>query len=89
MAKQSPFPTGNSDVATRKRHQKFPAISTKLKQHLTLYGLTMIAVGSCIGSGIFVTPQQIAAAVPNAGLFLAVWALGSRVALAGALTFTE
>lgn len=49
----------------------------------------MIAVGSCIGSGIFVTPQQIAEAVPNTTLFLAVWAIGSLVALAGALTFTE
>lgn len=61
----------------------------KLNKQLTLYGLTMIAVGSCIGSGIFVTPQQIADAVPNATLFLAVWALGSLVALAGALTFSE
>ncbi|MBK9015571.1 MAG: amino acid permease [Saprospiraceae bacterium] len=27
-----------------------------LQKKLTLYGLTMIAVGSCIGSGIFATP---------------------------------
>ncbi|MBK6929406.1 MAG: amino acid permease [Saprospirales bacterium] len=60
-----------------------------LQKKLTLYGLTMIAVGSCIGSGIFVTPAQIVSAVPNATLVLAVWALGGVIALTGALTFSE
>ncbi|MBV6439686.1 MAG: amino acid permease [Haliscomenobacteraceae bacterium CHB4] len=60
-----------------------------LQKKLSLYGLTMIAVGSCIGSGIFVTPAQIAGAVPNATLVLAVWALGGVIALTGALTFSE
>ncbi len=60
-----------------------------LQKKLTLYGLTMIAVGSCIGSGIFVTPAQIAGVVPNASLVLAVWALGGVIALSGALTFSE
>ena len=60
-----------------------------LRKKLTLYGLTMIAVGSCIGSGIFVTPAQIVEAVPNAALVLAVWALGGVIALTGALTFSE
>ena len=36
---------------------------TKLAKELTLYGLIMVATGSCIGSGIFVTPVQ------KAGLF--------------------
>jgi APA family basic amino acid/polyamine antiporter len=60
-----------------------------LQKRLTLYGLTMIAVGSCIGSGIFATPSQIVGAVPNATLVLMVWALGGLVALTGALTFSE
>ncbi|MCB0517955.1 MAG: amino acid permease [Lewinellaceae bacterium] len=60
-----------------------------LQKKLTLYGLTMIAVGSCIGSGIFITPAQIVSAVPNATLVLAVWALGGVIALTGALTFSE
>ena len=64
-------------------------MSKHLQQKLTLYGLTMIAVGSCIGSGIFVTPAQIASAIPNAALVLAVWALGGVIALTGALTFSE
>jgi basic amino acid/polyamine antiporter, APA family len=62
---------------------------SNLQQKLTLFGLTMIAVGSCIGSGIFVTPAQIVGAVPNATLVLMVWALGSIIALTGALTFSE
>ncbi len=62
---------------------------TQLNKNLTLYGLTMIAVGSCIGSGIFVTPAQIVQAVPNAVLVLAVWAIGGLIALTGALTFSE
>lgn len=62
---------------------------SRLQQKLSLYGLTMIAVGSCIGSGIFVTPAQIVNAVPNATLVLAVWALGGVIALTGALTFSE
>jgi APA family basic amino acid/polyamine antiporter len=49
----------------------------------------MVAIGSCIGSGIFVTPSKIAGLVPTAGLILAVWALGGLVTLTGALTFGE
>lgn len=60
-----------------------------LQKRLTLYGLTMIAVGSCIGSGIFATPSQIVGAVPNATLVLTVWTIGGLVALTGALTFSE
>jgi APA family basic amino acid/polyamine antiporter len=60
-----------------------------LQKKLSLTGLTMIAVGSCIGSGIFVTPAQIALQVPHAGLVLAVWLLGGVIALTGALTFSE
>ena len=62
---------------------------SNLQKKLSLYGLTMIAVGSCIGSGIFVTPAQIAGAVPNATLVMAVWGLGGVIALTGALTFSE
>ncbi len=61
----------------------------KLKKQLSLFGLTSIAVGACIGSGIFVTPGQIAGAVGNEGLVLVVWALGGFIALCGALTFAE
>jgi APA family basic amino acid/polyamine antiporter len=62
---------------------------THLQKRLSLSGLTMIAVGSCIGSGIFVTPAQIAHTLPNASLVPAVWLLGGVIALTGALTFSE
>ncbi|MDP4223478.1 MAG: amino acid permease [Bacteroidota bacterium] len=62
---------------------------TKLAKELTLYGLIMVAIGSCIGSGIFVTPSQITALIPSSGLVLLVWALGGLIALTGALTFAE
>ena len=62
---------------------------TKLARELTLYGLIMVAIGSCIGSGIFVTPAQIAGLVPSAWLIIAVWAVGGLITLTGALTFGE
>ena len=49
----------------------------------------MVAVGSCIGSGIFVTPSQVARHVGSPELIIAVWALGGLIALTGALTFAE
>jgi len=62
---------------------------TKLAKELTLYGLIMVAIGSCIGSGIFVTPSQIAGLIPSSALIILVWALGGIIALTGALTFGE
>jgi len=61
----------------------------KLDRKLNTYGLTMIAVGACIGSGIFASPGQIVDSVPNHLLVILVWSLGGIVALTGALTFAE
>ncbi|MCP3933462.1 MAG: amino acid permease [Bacteroidetes bacterium] len=61
----------------------------KLDKKLTLYGLTMIAIGSCIGSGIFATPNGVVQEVPHHGYALLVWVLGGLIALTGALTFAE
>ncbi len=62
---------------------------TQLSKKLNLFGLTMIAVGSCIGSGIFVTPYEVVQAVPHHAYVLIIWALGGLIALTGALTFAE
>ncbi len=62
---------------------------TQLKKEITLYGLTMVAVGSCIGSGIFLTPSQIAGQLPSPWLILLVWGVGGLITLTGALTFAE
>lgn len=62
---------------------------TELKKELRLYGLTMVAIGSCVGSGIFLTPSQIAGHLPSPVMILLVWGLGGVVTLTGALTFAE
>ena len=62
---------------------------TELRRELSTFDLTMIAIGSTIGSGIFLTPSAIAGALPNPWLILMVWVLGALMALAGALTFAE
>ena len=62
---------------------------TQLRQALTRFDLTMIAIGSTIGSGIFLTPSIIAQVLPHPLWILGVWVLGGALALAGALTFAE
>jgi APA family basic amino acid/polyamine antiporter len=60
-----------------------------LRRALGPFDLTMIAIGSTIGSGIFLTPSSIAQALPSPWFILAAWVLGGCMALAGALTFAE
>ena len=56
---------------------------------LTLFALTMIAIGSTIGSGIFKTPTDIANAAPDASLMIGLWVIGGLISLVGALVFAE
>ena len=42
-----------------------------------------------LGTAIFLTPSEIARALPHAGLILAVWIAGGLLTLAGALTYAE
>jgi APA family basic amino acid/polyamine antiporter len=60
-----------------------------INKKLTVFGLTMVAIGSCIGSGIFLTPSMIADHLMSEVGILLIWALGGLVALCGALTFSE
>ncbi len=62
---------------------------SQLKQKLTLFDMTMIAIGSTIGSGIFLTPSSIIHALPSPKWALLVWIVGGLMALSGALTFAE
>jgi APA family basic amino acid/polyamine antiporter len=62
---------------------------TELRRELNTFDLTMIAVGSTIGSGIFLTPSSIAHALPSPVWIFGVWLLGGVMALSGALTFAE
>jgi len=61
----------------------------ELHRRLHYTGLTMIAVGACIGSGIFITPAQSLAALPHAGLVLITWFVGGLVSCMGAISFSE
>jgi len=46
---------------------------SKLKKDLTVSGLTMIAIGACIGSGIFITPSDTFKYLPHHGYVLLAW----------------
>ena len=59
------------------------------KQTLSKFDFTMIMVTLVIGMGIFRTPINVAAKVPDATMFFAVWIFGGIVAICGALTFAE
>jgi APA family basic amino acid/polyamine antiporter len=62
---------------------------SSLQKVLNTRGLTLIVVGSCIGSGIFVTPATTMQHLPHHGYALLTWAIGGIVALLGAMTFSE
>jgi APA family basic amino acid/polyamine antiporter len=53
------------------------------------WGATLVTVGSVLGTGIFITPGDIARSLPHAGLTLLLWVGGGLVTLAGALTYAE
>jgi len=61
----------------------------KLTKSLSLYGLIMIVIGACIGSGIFLTPSQIADHLTLPTLIMLVWTVGGILSLTGALTYAE
>src|ERR1700733_11690369 len=58
-------------------------------KRLTLADFVLVATGAAIGSGIFRTPSEVAAAMPTPSGILSAWALGGVLTLAGALTFAE
>jgi APA family basic amino acid/polyamine antiporter len=64
-------------------------MSRNLKKEIGFFGLTMIAVGACIGSGVFLTPSDIALQLGNGKWVIVAWLIGGVVALTGALTFAE
>ena len=52
------------------------------------FGLAVL-VGNTIGMGILRTPGEVAAAVPSAAIFMALWVVGAVYALLGALCVAE
>ena len=61
-----------------------------LVRRLGLFDATMLVMGGIIGSGIFVTPAEVARHVGTPFLIVGVWLLGGAVfALAGAFVYAE
>lgn len=61
-----------------------------LARRLTLFDAAMLVMGGIIGSGIFVTPSEVARHVGTPFLIVGVWVLGGAVfALAGAFVYAE
>ena len=60
-----------------------------LPRVLGFWSIVSIVVGGVIGSGIFLVPKDIAAAVGSPLLMMAVWVVGGLLSLFGALTFAE
>jgi APA family basic amino acid/polyamine antiporter len=52
------------------------------------FGLA-VTVGNTVGSGILRTPGEVAAQLPQVGLFLVVWLAGGLYALLGAVSLSE
>lgn len=61
----------------------------QLEKRISLYGLTMIAAGSCIGSGIFRAPSETARYLPYDSLLLLAWIIGGLITISGALSISE
>lgn len=60
-----------------------------LARELGLLEAASVAVGTIIGTGIFIVPNKIAAEVEAAGLVFLVWIVAGALALIGALAFAE
>jgi APA family basic amino acid/polyamine antiporter len=63
--------------------------SSSLERRLGPFDAAAVIVSNVIGGGILFTPPQVAAAVPQAALFLSTWAVGGLLAFAGAMAYAE
>ena len=60
-----------------------------LPRVLNVSHATAIVVGTIIGSGIFLVPQEMMRAVGSSGMVYAVWIVGGLLSLFGAMTYAE
>lgn len=66
-----------------------PAQPAKLVRKLSLLDSILLLTGGIIGSGIFLTAQDVALNTRAPWLFLSVWALGLLITLPAAFAFAE
>jgi APA family basic amino acid/polyamine antiporter len=62
-----------------------PALARKLG----LFDVTMLVMGTVIGTGIFVVPHDVASLVGSPSLVLLAWACGGVFSMAGGLVYAE
>jgi APA family basic amino acid/polyamine antiporter len=63
--------------------------SLGLARKLGLFDATMLVMGGIIGSGIFVTPAEVARHVSTPLLIVGVWVLGGLIAIAASFVYAE
>jgi basic amino acid/polyamine antiporter, APA family len=66
-----------------------PKTQTELPRVLNASHATSIVVGIIVGSGIFLVPREMMAAVGSSGTVYAVWIVGGLLSLFGAMTYAE
>ena len=70
-------------------HMPQPLEDHELPRVLNVSHATSIVVGIIIGSGIFLVPREMIAAVGSSGMVYAVWIAGGLLSLFGAMTYAE
>jgi len=71
-----------SEVAQGRSHEELPRV-------LTATNALAIVVGIIIGSGIFLVPREMMAAVGSSRMVYAVWITGGLLSLFGAMSYAE
>ncbi|HEX9573123.1 MAG TPA: amino acid permease, partial [Myxococcales bacterium] len=65
------------------------AAASGLVRRIGLFDATMIVMGGIVGSGIFVTPADVARSAGSPALILGAWVVGGVAALLGAFVYAE
>jgi APA family basic amino acid/polyamine antiporter len=65
------------------------AATPQLERRLGVWDVTLLTIGSMIGTGIFLTTGDMARVLPRLDLILLVWLGGGLLTVAGALTYGE
>src|SRR6267143_1461280 len=69
--------------------RRMHAVASGLARRIGLFDATMIVMGGIVGSGIFVTPADVARSAGSPALILGAWVVGGIAALLGAFVYAE
>ncbi len=61
----------------------------RLRRHVTLFGAIAIIISNVIGSGIFISPQEVVRSLYSPGATLIIWAVMGLYTLGQALCYAE